>query len=195
MAVPRTVTVALSVASIGVLALYPLLVYFGIGRFGVAPIAGVLAAVCVLRLLALRFAGARKLAAGQLVLVCGGMLLAGASFWLDSAEAVLYYPVLVNASLLGVFGASLVHPPSLVERLARVRDPELTPAAVVYTHRVTIAWTVFFAFNGGVALYTALLTPLATWAWYNGFIAYLLIGTMFGVELMIRLVVMRKHGR
>jgi uncharacterized membrane protein len=65
----------------------------------------------------------------------------------------------------------------------------------VYTRRVTIAWTVFFAINGSIALYTATSSPLATWALYNGFIAYFLIAAMFGIELAIRFVVMRKHAR
>ena len=40
--------------------------------------------------------------------------------------------------------------------------------------------------NGSVALYTALFTSLATWTLYNGFIAYLLMGTLFAVELLCR---------
>jgi uncharacterized membrane protein len=196
MAVPRLVSAVLSVALIGVLAVYPLFVYFGIGRFGVAPMAGVLAGACFLRLLALRLRGARQFATRELMLLSvGGMLLAGTSLWFDSGEAVLYYPVLVNAALFGIFAGSLANPPTLVERLARLRDPELSPAAIVYTRRVTIAWAVFFVVNGSIALYTALATPLATWAWYNGFIAYLLIGTMFGAELLVRSVVMKKQGR
>ncbi len=129
----------------------------------------------------------------SLVLVCvGGILLAAVSYWRGSTVAVLYYPALVNAALLVVFAASLFRPPSVVERIARLRDPELPPAAVVYTRRVTLAWTVFFALNGAAALYTARFTPLETWALYNGLIAYLLIGALFAVELAIRSVVKRR---
>jgi uncharacterized membrane protein len=195
-AMSRAAAVALSVALVGVLAAYPLLVYVGIGRFGVGPIAGVLAVACLLRLLVLCFRGGAQPFTKQLVVVCvGGMVLAGVSLVLESETAVLYYPVLVNAGLLAVFGASLVTPPSIVERLARLRDPELPPHAVAYTRRVTIAWTVFFAVNGGVALYTALWTPLATWALYNGFIAYFLIAAMFGAELLIRSIVIGRRAR
>lgn len=194
MPVSRAVTASLSAALVGVLALYPLLVYIGIGRFGVAPVAGVLIVACLARLVVLRFRGGRQLVTKELVLMSvGGVVLAAVSLVRGSAEAVLYYPVLVNVALLGMFAASLVKPPSLVERLARLRDPELSPAAVAYTRRVTIAWVVFFALNGGIALYTVLWTPLATWAWYNGFIVYLLIAAMFGVELLIRSVVIRKR--
>jgi uncharacterized membrane protein len=105
---------------------------------------------------------------------------------MDSSGAVRYYPVLVNAALLVVFAASLVSPPSVIERIARLRDPELRPAAVVYTRRVTIVWTVFFVLNGGAAFYTARFATLEAWALYNGLIAYVLIGALFAVELAIR---------
>jgi len=192
----RAVATSLSAALVGVLALYPLFVYIGIGRFGVAPVAGVLIVACLARLVVLRLHGGRQLVTKELVLMCvGGVVLAAVSVLRGSAAAVLYYPVVVNAALLGMFAVSLVKPPSLVERLARLRDPELSPAAVAYTRRVTIAWVVFFAINGGIALYTAQWSSLATWAWYNGFIVYLLIAAMFGVELLIRSVVIGRRPR
>lgn len=196
MVASRAVAAALSAVLVGALVLYPVLVYLGIGRFGVGPIAAVLAFVCLLRLLVLRSRGGSQPFTRGLMVVCvGGIILAGVSFVLESEEAMLYYPVLMNAGLLAVFAASLVSPPSIVERLARLKDPDLPPHAVVYTRRVTIAWVVFFAINGGIALYTATSSPLATWALYNGFIAYFLIAAMFGIELAIRVVVMRKHAR
>jgi uncharacterized membrane protein len=190
------VAVLVSVALVGVLAAYPLFVYVGIGRFGVGPIAGVLAAACLLRLLLLRSRGGAQPFFKELLFLCvGGIVLAAVSLLLENETAVLYYPVLVNVTLLAVFAASLVTPPSIVERIARLRDPELPAHAVAYTRRVTIAWTVFFAVNGSIALYTAAWTPLATWALYNGFIAYFLIAAMFGLEFAIRSVVIGRHGR
>jgi uncharacterized membrane protein len=103
--------------------------------------------------------------------------------------------VLVNAALLLVFAASLVSPPSVIERIARLRDPALPPAAVVYTRRVTIVWAVFFVLNGAAAFYTARFTPLETWALYNGLIAYLLMAALFAIELAIRAVVKARLAR
>ena len=42
------------------------------------------------------------------------------------------------------------------------------------------------AINGGIALYTAALAPLTTWALYNGLIAYVLVAAMLCGELVIR---------
>jgi uncharacterized membrane protein len=125
-----------------------------------------------------------------LTFVCvGGLVLAAASFWLDSSGAVRYYPVLVNAALLVVFATSLVSPPSVIERIARLSDPDLPPAAVLYTRGVTGVWACFFVLNGAAAFYTARFTTLETWALYNGLIAYVLIGTLFAIEFAIRTVV------
>jgi uncharacterized membrane protein len=62
----------------------------------------------------------------------------------NSADLLLYYPVVVNAALLAVFAASLVFPPSVIERLARVTEPDLPAAVVGYTRTVTVAWCFFF---------------------------------------------------
>ena len=187
MLLARTVGTSLSVLAGIALASYPLLVYATIGRFGPAGIAVVLGVVCVARLVVLRLRGGLSVGGYGIVLVCiGGVLLAAVSYWRNSSSAVLFYPVLVNAVLLTVFAASLWRPPTVIERIARIREPTLPPAAVVYTRRVTIVWSVFFALNGAVALYTAVATPLETWTLYNGFIAYLLIGALFVTELAIR---------
>jgi uncharacterized membrane protein len=192
----RTLATSLSVAAILVLAVYPLLVYAAIGRVGPAGVAAMLAAVCLVRLVVLRLRGRAAFGGAYLELLCvGGVVLAAVSFWLDSSGAVLYYPVLVNVSLLLVFAASLVSPPSVIERIARLRDPALPPAAVVYTRRVTIVWAVFFVLNGAAAFYTARFTPLETWALYNGLIAYLLMAALFAIELAIRAVVKARLAR
>lgn len=187
MSFARSVRISLSTAIVVALALYPLLVYTTIGRFGPSGVAAVLAAVCLARLVVARLRGRASFGGPYVEIVSvGGVLLAAVSLWLDSTGAVLYYPVLVNAALLLVFAASLVSPPSVIERIARLREPELPPAAVVYTRRVTLAWTVFFALNGAAAFYTAAFMSLEAWALYNGLIAYVLIATLFAIELAIR---------
>lgn len=195
MSLARSVSTSLSVAAIVALASYPLIVYAAIGRFGPGGVAAVLAAACLARLALVRWRGSPAFGGAYLEIVCaGGLLLAAASFWLDDAAAVRYYPVLVNAALLLVFAASLASPPTVVERIARLREPELPPAGVAYTRRVTIAWTVFFALNGSIAFYTAAFTSLETWALYNGLIAYVLVAALFAIELAIRSVVKARAG-
>jgi uncharacterized membrane protein len=65
-------------------------------------------------------------------------------------------------------------------------EPDLPIAAIAYTRKVTIAWSLFFAVNGLIAWYTAVFASFDTWALYNGAVAYVLIGLMFTAEWLIR---------
>jgi uncharacterized membrane protein len=160
-------------------AAYPLLVFFGLGLVEPRWLALLLAAMAVMRALSSRdrfwwwTAGA-------------GLLLAALSALANEALPLKLYPVLVNAVLLIAFAASLRHPPSVVERLARLHEPELDAQGVIYTRRVTQIWCGFFVLNGGVALATCLWASDKTWALYNGLIAYVLIGLLMGGEWLVR---------
>jgi uncharacterized membrane protein len=141
---------------------------------------------------ALRLAAARQRVWVGVALVA--FALAALSGALNEAWPLRWYPVLVNASLLVLFGVTLVRGPSMVERLARLKEPELPPHAVAYTRRVTQAWCGFFAVNGSIAAATALFGTDRQWALYNGGIAYVLIGLFAGVEYLVRLRVKARHA-
>ncbi|MCL2308838.1 MAG: hypothetical protein FWC42_02580 [Proteobacteria bacterium] len=120
-------------------------------------------------------------------------LLGVAALLLRSSMSLLYYPVLVNAVFLLAFATSLFQSQTLVERLARRLDPELPPEGVRYTRKVTFAWCIFFIVNGGVAWWTT-TQPMIVWTLYNGLIAYVAMGVMFGSEWLIRRRVMRRFS-
>jgi uncharacterized membrane protein len=94
--------------------------------------------------------------------------------------------------MLVIFASSVWFPPTIVERLARLKTPDLPAEAIAYTKKVTIAWCIFFIINGSIALWTSLYTTDAIWAFYNGFLSYLLIATLFIAEFFIRLRVKQK---
>lgn len=73
-------------------------------------------------------------------------------------------PVLVLGWLAFFFGRTLRagHVP-LIERVARVRDPALSPALCRYTRRLTALWSVYFVAAALVALTAELPT-----AWTGG---------------------------
>ena len=162
-------------------AAYPILVFFALRR-GVPPR---YLALALLALLALRWGAplARKLPVPFLI---AAGLAAAALAWFRGAVSVLYYPVAVNLALLSVFAASLRFPPSVVERLARLREPHLDARGVRYTRRVTGIWCAFFAANAAVAAATAAWGDRAVWAFYNGFLAYVLMGALFLCEWLAR---------
>lgn len=124
----------------------------------------------------------------------GALVLAAVAALSNEAWPLRWYPVLVNGALLALFGATLLRPPSMVERLARLREPDLPPHAVAYTRQVTKAWCAFFVANGTVAAGTALFASDAGWALYNGGIAYALMGLMAGGEYLVRRRVQARHA-
>ena len=159
--------------------LYPLAVWYGLARFEARWVALFLLGLAVLRAVASREPVWLAAAAGAALLVLAS--------WISNHGLPLkLYPVLVNVALLVVFLLSLRHPPTVIERLARLQQPDLPPEAIPYVAKVTRAWCLFFVLNGSVALWTALAASDATWALYNGLIAYLLIGAMFLGERLVR---------
>ena len=172
---------------------YPFLVYYGMALFDLRILAVLLMVTAVGRL-----AGVLALTPSPAMRVQGSfaalalLTLAGASFLLDSPTGLHFYPVLLNALLFVVFAVSLARPPSLVERLARITDPDLPPSGVAYTRKVTVVWCLFFVLNGTASCLTALSGDREVWVFYNGFLAYILMGTLFAVEYSVRLYVKRQ---
>ncbi|MBC7919163.1 MAG: hypothetical protein H7Y28_15275 [Rhodoferax sp.] len=166
---------------------YPLLVYLGLGHFEPRWFAVLLVAIGLIRLVA-------KPSPATWGLVAAALLLAGVAWWSNAWLALKLYPVGVNLLLAALFGASLFYPPTVVERIARLREPNLPVEGVAYTRSVTKVWLAFFIFNGALALATALWASDALWTLYNGLIAYCLIGILGGAEWLVRRRVRRSYG-
>ncbi|MDQ7100503.1 MULTISPECIES: hypothetical protein [unclassified Serratia (in: enterobacteria)] len=124
-----------------------------------------------------------------------GIALCVACALLRAHQLLLWWPVVVNLVMLFGFGGSLRSDMPLVERLARLRDPQLPPEGVRYTRRVTQVWCIFFVFNGSMAFLTALHGDMALWTMWNGMIAYLLIGALMAGEWLVRRRVIRRDVR
>jgi uncharacterized membrane protein len=168
---------------------YPFLVYFGLTRFSPWIVGVFLLAFLTVRLLLKR----SKTGVGPSGKIFVFVILAIALLMLvDQILAVKAYPVLVSLSMAAIFGYSLFYPPTIIEKIARLREPDLDQTGVDYTRKVTIAWTLFFIGNAAVSIWTALYGSIETWTIYNGFVSYVLIGLMFAVELTVRHFVRRR---
>ena len=186
-----------AVAALGIL-LYPLLVYFGLTRFQPRYLALLLGFLVLVRLVAGGFraplhAKGSKLGQANNLLRYAQLAAALFVFGLvtyvvtsNNAESLKLYPVIISFSLLCGFVWSLLYPPSAIERIARISEPQLPAAGIRYTRTITLVWCGFFLCNGLAALYTALYASSATWALYNGLIAYVLIGCLLGGEFLYR---------
>ena len=107
-----------------------------------------------------------------------------------------FYPVLINLAFLFAFGITLFLPPTMIFRFANMQDKSIKGSlgeknVEVYCRKVTIVWCVFFIVNGSVAGFTIIHGSNILWAVYNGGISYILIGTLFLGEFIIRKKVQR----
>jgi len=169
--------------------MYPLAIWLAEDRIEPRVLALVLLLAGVSRLSTAKISGSTR------YWLVGTVMLVVLAISSNAMYPLKLYPVIVNATLLGLFAYSLVVPPSAVERIARLREPELPQQAISYTRRVTQIWCVFFLLNGALALYTALYASSAQWWVYNGLIAYILMGILFAGEYLVRRRLMsRGHG-
>ena len=180
----------LSVLVAAVVLVYPLIVYFGVQVFEPRFLALILIVLLCLRLFLLAERALLRLQAW--VVVGAFSCIAVLAIILNDIVSLKFYPVLVNGSMLAAFAYSLRHPPSAIERVARLTQPDLPPSGVAYTRRVTQVWCLFFIFNSAVAFYTALFASMDVWVLYNGFIAYILMGLLFAAEWLVRQRVLAK---
>ena len=166
--------------------MYPFAVYFGIEHFAPWQFGLLLGGLWLARALYGERRPASLWMASAAIAFC--LLLA----LVDSPWLLRWYPVLISALMLGLFGLSLHYGPPMAERLARLREPELPAVAIRYTRRVTQVWSLFFLLNGLIAAALTLWAPLSWWTLYNGLIAYGLMGLLFAIEWLIR---QRVRGR
>ncbi|MDO4998389.1 MAG: hypothetical protein Q4E16_07085 [Neisseria sp.] len=171
----KLATVLLAVFSL----FYPLLWYFGRDKGVFLWLAAAMAALWLLR------AAMQKMPSQKIVSLLVAVFFVALLVWQNQA-AMYWYPVLVNGLMLALFGGSLFTQQSLVERLARLTEPDLPSAAVLYTRRVTQIWCIFFIINGSIAAILYLANWLQAWAVYTGIVAYVLMGLLGGGEWLYR---------
>lgn len=171
------------------LALYPFVVYFGI-RVLPPSFFGILLALAVAARFAVLEREDRVLALPVLTLLLVYSIIAAV---VGRAQALLYYPVLVNLLLCLLFVVSVLNKNPLLLRLVRARGIPLSEYGPPYLTRLTVVWAGFFAANCLVALWTT-TTSMETWTLYNGLISYLLVGLLLGAEWIFRRYYKRKLG-
>lgn len=182
----RLLTVALGL----LLVLYPLLVYVGIQHLGPRILAAVLLIAASARLIAVKIA--RQPMGNSSWLLLAAAAATGITLATGSVIGLKFYPVLVSAVMLALFGYSLWQPPSMVERFARLQQADLPAQAIPYTRTVTWVWCGFFIANGAIASATVFMSD-QIWALYNGLISYVLMGLLMAGEYLVRRRVQKRH--
>ncbi len=176
----------LKALAIGIGIAYPLLIYAGLSYFEPRTVALALGFGVLVRV--------ASIARGREGVQLSRLLLAPATVAvvlvvtavLNEGRVFLYVPALINLALLVSFGHTLRRGPSMVETFARLQVDDLSEDESAYAVAVTRIWCVFFFANGAVALFLAVQATVGVWAFYTGFLSYVLMGTLFAVEFLYR---------
>ncbi len=167
---------------------YPFVVFLGLKYFSLQAVGSIL-----LLLFLLRIVMAKKSDPVSLVIGCSGFLLITLSLLFDELKLVYLYPIIISLVLFIVFFVSYIRPPTIIEKIARLTDKSFTDEAIPYTRKVTVVWMLFFLVNASIASYTVLQDNVELWTIYNGLISYLIMGTIFVIEFIVRKRVKSKY--
>ncbi len=96
-------------------------------------------------------------------------------------------PAIISLSIFILFVSSLSDKESIVEGFARRMEDNLPKEVSVYCRYVTIVWSIYFIINIGISLDSIHRSP-EWWAIYNGIISYIIIGLIFLVEYIARII-------
>lgn len=170
---------------------YPVLVYFGLSAF--SPQFILIGLLIVVLLRAVTFAVQKRYGPAGLAVLVAGIVAAGGLA--SELLAIRFYPVIVSLTMGAVFTVTLFTDRPMIERLARIRMPDLDAYSIAYTRKLTKVWIGFFAVNAMIATWTALYASMEIWTLYNGFLSYLLIGILFIGEWPVRRILRARHDR
>ena len=116
-------------------------------------------------------------------------ILASALMMAGGAAAQILYlpPIVINALLAAWFAGTLRSGQiALITRYAQAIDGELSPAQIIYTHRLTAAWAIFFGLMALESILLAAYAPVVLWSLFTNFLNYLFVICFFIVEYAIR---------
>jgi uncharacterized membrane protein len=169
---------------IAALAVYPLIVYFGLSLYSFQMIGGLLLGAFCLRLILIwRTKGVLQ---QQKVLAMVGIVLIAVALLSKEQTWFKLYPVMVNLVLLAVFTVSLSSDQPMIERFARLGRKPIPIAARPYFVKLTKLWMAFFMLNATFSAWTVFIGSIEAWTLYNGFISYLLMGCLLTGEWLYR---------
>lgn len=173
---------------------YPFLIYWGLNSFQNVSILAIGGIVLTVLQFSLRSIEAKKKILQFLPLALALIITYTIAFFLNKSIYMQFTPVIINLNFLILFVISLFKPPSMVERFARLRFKDLPPEAIPYCRKVTLIWILFFIGNGSIACWTV-FQELKIWTFYNGFLAYLLMGILFASEYLYRTFFIKKKTK
>jgi uncharacterized membrane protein len=171
--------------------IYSLAVYFFHDRASALVFISIALALIVGRLILARSPIARLwrlplgIAAGALILLA----------LRDQRMATKAYPVIISLAASATFAWSLLRPPSLIERFARIRRSQLPEGTIAYCRKVTVLWAAWLFFNACIAAALGEWSSLKLWTLWTGILSYVVSGSLLVGEMIFRRLFIEKRNR
>jgi uncharacterized membrane protein len=164
---------------------YPFIIFFLLNRYSTR-VASIVLCLVMFFNYGLRLFAHPETFRTLLVQVGGVFLLISGTVVFRNPLYIMHLPVLISLFLLATFSYSLIKPPAVIERYARIIQTDLSDAEVNYCRTVTWVWIFFFVFNILITEWIIILGDLSLWTLYAGFISYMIMGFIFSIEYIIR---------
>ncbi|MDE2318789.1 MAG: hypothetical protein KGK02_03705 [Rhodospirillales bacterium] len=112
-----------------------------------------------------------------------------------TAAALMHW--VLYATLLTTFALTLRrgHTPLITAMAYKLHGPDIPTELIVYTRRVTIAWSCFFAAQLSTSVLLFCFAPLTAWSFFVNVLDIPLVVAMYAAEYAVRIRVLRDPPR
>lgn len=114
-------------------------------------------------------------------------------FYFKRFVVIKFYPPIMNFFFFALFFSSLFMEKTIIQKIALKMNPDLSDFELEYTKNLTYIWCVFLFLNFVFSVMTIYMSD-RVWLFYNGFLSYFLVGTIFIVEYIVRLIFRKRHN-
>ena len=112
-------------------------------------------------------------------------------FYIKRIVVLKYYPPICNLFIFCVFFFSLFSKETIIQKIAGACGDKLEKPAFEYTRKITYVWCIFTFINFLISIWTIFQSD-KVWILYNGFISYILVGLLFGIEYVVRITLRKR---
>lgn len=112
-------------------------------------------------------------------------------FYVKRFVFLKFYPPICNFIIFIIFFSSIFSRETIIQKFARMCGDKLDKPAWNYTKNITYIWCVFTFINLLISIWTIFLSD-KIWILYNGCISYILVGLLFGIEYIVRIVLRKR---
>ena len=103
-----------------------------------------------------------------------------------------FYPPLCNGFAFLIFFTSLFMKETVIQKFARLCGDKLNKPALEYTRNITYIWCAVTFLNLVFSIWTIFLSD-KIWMIYNGCVSYIIIGLVFMIEYIVRIILKKRN--